>query len=403
MKDRKLDNELIKRFQALSAYLGRVEKKRLEAKKKHDDDEFIREQLSDISQKFGFVQLAYSINSLVMTGLTLAGKTLGQLAKIIPLFGPILMGICILLEMVELLFVSKETLERRAVRLFNLLVSASVTISTFVLALNPATMVPAAIISIVGSTVMVAKNGYLLYLAKKELHHASIELAAKEKQLQGLKGCDLNRSVLIKEVDELKIKVKKCQAAYAGEKLNFTTSLISFAGNVLFAVSAFAVAGLIVSNPVTLGIAALAFCGIATMAGLGMLTKQFIMKKVAPAKKTEAAPTRFSFSSVPDLAAYQAERSRIKTDGKKAKEEAIARALHDHDTVAVVVKLAANKGTAPTELAEKLVASHPTSSALSPAQNVVLSQPSVVICEDKKEDEKEGEGESKHPHASPHV
>lgn len=309
--------------------IERLENERLAAKKQAVEDfESQQKDLAKVRKATGYYYSFFSKPwSVIYNIIKLTGSTIGVAAKIIPPIKAMIEGFNSIVEIIEAVFISQETLNRRVVKAFNGTVSTVLSIAAVALAFNPATAPLGIALSLGATAVATAKEAFFWYKANKDLKKMKSELEKTEKNTKEkiysivykehesdikklkqinheipqikdplqLKALQQEKDNLIHNIDEavnhrpeilesrnhikqLKSNLAKLTTQHREQRKSFFYSALSFIGISLAAVSAFAIAGIIVANPITLGIAATTILAVITVASIKdkLLPKQAI-------------------------------------------------------------------------------------------------------------------------------
>lgn len=307
----------------------------LAAKKKEEQD--IADQKKQI-ETVGKVVGTYSMFSGlwgVASGVAgLINHSVGILASLIPPLNTVIRGFTSILEAVEALFLSDETLNRRAVRAANALTGNVLSIAALALAANPATAPLGGVLSLTAMTLSTAKEAFFWYKTNKDLRKADKELLKAREQLnseidnalrqESIKvliekyksiNTHLNwliqntpddpssisqttheKQQVVKNIEDI-VNQNKSVVSYRAnvdtfnkisyekreirnqKRSAFFYSLLSTVGMVCVVLAAFATIGALAANPVTLGIVGVSLFGLTT-AGM-------IKNRLFPGKKEE--------------------------------------------------------------------------------------------------------------------
>jgi hypothetical protein len=291
--------------------------------KKADEDAWQEKQTAQIQKVGVFYRLWYRIGSTVTGVIKVAGQSIGAAAKILPPLNALITGVFFMIDLVESLFISKETRNRRAVKIANSTICTGLCVAAVVLSFNPATAPLGAALAAGAMAVASVKEGFFWYKASRDLRRAKAKLADTKEKLNTdisdfvrtqhqddvMKFKDLSRHIeglenktipLVVEEKALLVSLKQQRDAVT-KKINysvnnqetmlstrqqigqlattvevnrldrnkkrngFLNTFASFVGTALLAVSAFLVAAAVLSNPIGLGIAAVTILGIATV------------------------------------------------------------------------------------------------------------------------------------------
>lgn len=182
-----------------------------------------------------------SIKGVIWQSVQLAGSAILFGANIFPPLGCAIRGFLTILQAIEIVAYGKEALEIKALIAMNSAIALSVSIASFVLALNPATALTGLALIAASTAVNTIKEGFLWYRYNKDL-------AAAFK----------NTTEIIPEITAKRDKAKK----------SCFYSALSCLGSGLALLSALAVAGAIVANPLALGIVGLGIATFLTYSGI---------------------------------------------------------------------------------------------------------------------------------------
>jgi hypothetical protein len=302
------------------------EQLRASRKKAAEDIEWQAKQTGQIQNVAGSYSLFYRTWAVTTSAIQLAGTAIGAAASYIPFINAIFNGLFFVVDMVEAIFISQETRNRRFVKALNSTIGTGLTIASVVLSLNPATAPLGLALSATAIGIATAKEAFFWYKASKDLRTAKEKLAtAKQKvaddisefvehnhkddikqvreinykinhirehqvsilptvqaELNTLRQqrhdvvVKINKSVHDQEdilaartqINELKEKVNECRIYRNEKKKGFFTNLASFVGVALLAVAAVTVAAALLSNPFGLAIAGVAILGVATVVAI---------------------------------------------------------------------------------------------------------------------------------------
>jgi membrane protein implicated in regulation of membrane protease activity len=297
------------------------EELRIARQKRAEDDAWQVKQAAQIQNAGALYKLFYRIGSTVTGAIKVAGATIGEAAKILPPLNALITGMLFIIDLVEAVFISKETRNRRAIKIANSVIGTGLSIAAVVLSFNPATSPLGIALSAGAMAIASAKDAVFWYKASRDLRKAKKALAIEKNKLNGeisdfvrtqhhddiIKFRDLNHAItemnnksvlstdersqlaLLKQnknaltfkinhsvnsredvvlarqnIRALSITVKESRVDRNQKRKSFLSNFVSFLGTALLAVSAFVVTAAVISNPIGLGIAGVALLGIAT-------------------------------------------------------------------------------------------------------------------------------------------
>lgn len=227
-------------------------------------------------------RLFSNILKVVTTSLKIAHDSIGVAASLIPPVNAVISGMFATIDLVEALFISEETKNRRAVKGVTATISIGLTITSTIMVLNPATAPIGAALLAGAMLVSTLKEGFFWYKTNKDVRRAKAALAVAK----------MNSPADEKQITELTEKVKSCRAIRNSRRQSFFYNALSLIGTILLAISAFALVGSIVANPFTLGVLGLVAIGIATVASVRNKIKSGKVVTIQEAEKlAEKIPT----------------------------------------------------------------------------------------------------------------
>jgi hypothetical protein len=298
------------------------EQLRVSKKKAAEDLEWQVKQTAQIQNAAGNYGLFYRAWAVLTGAIRLAGVTIGTAALYIPFINAIFNGLFFVVDMVEAIFISQETRNRRFVKAFNATIGMGLTIASVVLSLNPATAPLGLVLTATAIGISTAKEAFFWYKGTKDLRIAKEKLsAAKQKvrddmsefiehnhkedikqvreinhqidyirkhQVSILPAVQAELSALRQQRHAVVVKINKSvhdqghilttrtqinvlkenvneRRIYRNErKKGFFGNLASFVGVTLLAIAAVTVAAGLISNPFGLAVAGVAILGVAT-------------------------------------------------------------------------------------------------------------------------------------------
>lgn len=334
---------------------GQVEAKKNEvldaailgAKKQTADDLLWGKELTESIQNKGLIYSSlYRIWRIPANILSLAGESLGKVAQIFPPLNAVMIGLLCAIDLVEAIFLSKETRNRRVVKAVNNASCTALTITATVLILNPATAPLGAALSAVAMVFAVGNDAFFWYKARRDLRiatkqslmvkaeldsrvqdllnnqykadvdqikdinhrieklekntpqlfsdvHARLLALRQEKNNLILKLDDaINRDeiVILKRQSLIRIndRVQQLTVENAKRKADLTSNTFSLLGAVLLTVFAFATAAVLLSNPIGLGITGVVLLSIGTVVAIKSKYFSKKLEKENEPKKVEA-------------------------------------------------------------------------------------------------------------------
>ena len=305
--------------------------------KKAADLEYQQKQIAALQNASTSYKLFYRTWSIVNNITKLIGHSLGIALKVIPPLNALVNGIILVIDLVEAIFLSEETRNRRAVKIINSVTGTGLTIAAAILLFNPATAPLGAVLSASAIGLGTLKEGFYWYKARNDLQQARLKLKQEKHQLQhemhdfvknhchdeiqqiknlNIKIRELESTelhpILSLDLDVLKQKkqaiihrinytlnnqdnilawrrkirrsknnVIQLRKARDDKRKNFFFNLISFVGMTALAVSGTLVAAAVLTNPIALGVIGVSLLGVATAAAI---SNKFLSKKSAPVK-----------------------------------------------------------------------------------------------------------------------
>lgn len=230
-------------------------------------------------------------------------------------------GFLITLEIIEALFFSRETLNRRAFKIGNSICALGLTIASGVI--MTANLPLGAALAAGAMAVSSIKEGFFWYKASKDL------TIAKKNLLES----NSNR-VSSQKINELTAEVNRCRQVRNEKRRLFINNALSCVAMTLVALTAFAVAGAILVNPITLGIAAISALSLTLVSGIYNVYKKYSEKKQSAILPTAQTPK----------AAHQLDNDPIQDQPTASKSLKSSLSMkHESDTVHLISDLVQGK------------------------------------------------------------
>jgi hypothetical protein len=321
------------------------------AKRKLAEDEAYQQQQAKQVQKVGlYYNFFYRLASITTNTLELAGQSIGFIGKILPPLNALVTGMLFIVDLVEALFISRETRNRRAMKITNSIVATGLSTAALVLSFNPATAPLGLTLSAGAMAMSATKDAFFWYKARRDLRNATQTLTAASQQLRHdtheyvlakhepdlvrvkafnaeigqltKKGLTLETksrytqliqqksqvmatintalqsheplALQRKKVNELAAKVEVLRIERNQKRRSFFSNALSCLGVCLLAVSAMAVAAAVLTNPIGLSIAATTLLGIATAVAI----KNNFFSKSAPVVPLETSGAESADDSI---------------------------------------------------------------------------------------------------------
>ncbi|MEO8401453.1 MAG: hypothetical protein ABI597_06595 [Gammaproteobacteria bacterium] len=236
-----------------------------------ESDEYIKKQITQTQEVNVQVKWFFRLGSVITNAIKVAGDAIGIVGKIIPPLNALITGMFTIVDLVEAIFISQETRQRRGVKIFTSIMGSGLTIAAAVLTFNPLTAPLGAALSAGAMFVATIKEAYFWYNAKIDLDNAKKNLVVSSEELANFTTSHPTDKAGINKLKNTisvhKAAVYKARITRNEKRRAFAYNALSFVGMTLLAVTAFALAGAILANPIGLGIAGVSLLAVAVVGG----------------------------------------------------------------------------------------------------------------------------------------
>lgn len=264
-----------------------------EIRRRKESDEYTKKQISKAQDANMQVKWFFRLGSVITNSIKVAGDAIGIAGKIIPPLNALITGMFTIVELVEAIFISQETRQRRGVKIFTSIMGTGLTTAAAVLTFNPLTAPLGAALSAGAMFVATIKEAYFWYNTKIDLDNAKKDLLVARDELANFTTANPTDKAGIDKLKNM-ISVKKAAVYKARITRNekrraFAYNALSFVAMTLLAVTAFALAGAILANPIGLGIAGVSLLAVAVVGGAyNVYKKRKLAKAGVPLSITDS-------------------------------------------------------------------------------------------------------------------
>jgi hypothetical protein len=275
-----------------------------ERKKNQELHTFHKQQLEKISYWSAMYGVIYKAWKTFYELMRTIGQSLGVMVSIIPPINAVVKGMISFVELIEAVFISTETLNRRTVKSLNAIASAGLTIAALVLTANPVTAFLGAILLIAAIGLTTIKDAFFWYKTSRDVRRAKAlnqeihqfietscsndlsnikridsqihELEREQNTQDQIEDMKVKRSIYIRNIDTkvnsnfsqkkiINYNLNKLLIDRDTARKNFIVNGMTLIGMALFTVVAFTAVSTLLINPIVLTSIGIALLGVATI------------------------------------------------------------------------------------------------------------------------------------------